>query len=146
MARHVVAEGPRAPLRIARSIRSEMPEALDSSGVDRLRIGLQDGLLALFDEVRPFPDVQDERRPDASSSEQPPNWFISGATLITAALATAMVSGYGRGRFGERTVTMNARSVRYGHPVESTEPNGSDKSLPAREASAGPAGGDTDER
>jgi hypothetical protein len=42
-----------------------------------------------------------------------PNWFAVAATLGTFLLTLAMLGGHGRGRFGERTVIMHARSVRF---------------------------------
>jgi hypothetical protein len=50
-----------------------------------------------------------------------PNWFVLIATMATVLLSMAMTLGYGRGRFGERTVQMYRRSVEYASPVPPTE-------------------------
>lgn len=46
-----------------------------------------------------------------------PNWFILISTAATIFLSIAMTFGYGRGRFGERTVQMHERTVEYASPI-----------------------------
>jgi len=41
------------------------------------------------------------------------NWFVLLATIATLLFASAMLFGYGRGRFGERGVCMYSRSAAY---------------------------------
>ena len=48
------------------------------------------------------------------------NWFVVVATVGTLLLASSMLFGYGRGRFGDRPVTMYSRSVTYASPHENS--------------------------
>jgi hypothetical protein len=66
------------------------------------------------------------------------NWFVLVATVGTGLLASAMLFGYGRGRFGDRLVTMHSRSVRFTSEATETHEDLSTKEQPSAVRSNAP--------
>jgi hypothetical protein len=51
-----------------------------------------------------------------------PNWLIVVATLGTLLFSSAMAFGYGRGRFGQRSVRMFSRAIEFASPAMAQAP------------------------